>query len=343
MDLTAGLDPTVDEVTAETPSNPEYREGTSMWLWDDAGRVTLPRVGLESVGAGWESARMVTVNVARLDGRVYVVWDDVPPHPAIDAAGRPRVLGAGPLRFECIEPFVRWRFVFEGKAAETTVDDQIAGRAPRGRDTAAASSVPVAVDLDTRMAAPAVVQGSLGGIGRPVGEHRFEQVFVAEGRVQIGAEEIPFKGGGLRIHRKGRNRTAPSDFFGHCWQSALFPSGRAFGLNHHHPRPDGSLKFLEGWVMYEDGQVLAAQIRSTPWMHSMQPSGEDVSLTFDTARGEVHIAGETVASTFLPTRQTRGGGASEGAAMFTNLQQGTARYRWDGEDTFGMIERSYLP
>jgi hypothetical protein len=337
------LDPAVDEVTAETPSDPEYREGTSMWIWDDAGRTTLPRVAVECVGATWESARMVTANVAMPDGRVYVVHDDAPPHPVRDAAGRSRVLGAGPIRFECIEPFVQWRFSLDGKAAATTVHDQIGGKAPRGADVAVASSVPVAVDLDTRMATPAWVQGALGGTGFVAGEHRFEQLFKAEGTVRIDGEEIPFSGSGLRIHRKGGTRTGPSDFFGHAWQSAIFPSGRAFGYIHYYPRPDGSPKFVEGWVMHDDGEVLAAQIVDTPWMGAMQASGEDVSMTFRSARGDVHIEGETFTSTFIPARLNRDPASPVGASMRTNLQQGTARYRWDGEEALGMIERSYLP
>jgi len=258
----------------------------------------------------------------------------VPPHPATDAAGRPRVLGAGPIRFECVEPFAHWRLTFDGKAAETTVQDQIGGRSPRGGDIHAASTVPIAVDLDTRMAAPPWVQGALGGQGFVPGEDRFEQLFTAAGTVHIDGEEIPFSGGGLRIHRKGGNRTPHSDFFGHNWQSALFPSGRAFGFIHYYPRPDRSLKFVEGWLIDDDGEVQAAEIIDTPWMRHIPTIGEDVSLTFRTSRGDVRIEGETSLSTFHPERPIRD------AVTFPSLQQGIARYRWNGEEAFGMIERS---
>ncbi len=332
MNVTGELDPTIDEVTAQTPTQPDFREGTSMWIWDDAGRVGLPRVAVECVGATWDTARIVMVNVALPDGRNCIAFENAPAHPVSDAAGRPRVLGAGPLRFECVEPFAQWRMSLDGQLTATTVHDQIA-RGSRGEDTGA-DPVPVTVELDARMAAPPWVQGSLGGEGFIPGEDRFEQLFTATGTVRIGDETLALSGGGLRIHRKGANRTPTSDFFGHAWQSALFPSGRAFGYIHYYPRPDGSSKFVEGWIMEDDGEVLPAQLVHTPWMRDMQPSGEDVSLTFRTARGDVRIEAETVMSTFHPERQV-----SEGVP-FPTLHQGIARYRWEGEEVLGMIERS---
>jgi hypothetical protein len=51
-------------------------------------------------------------------------------------------------------------------------------------------------------------------------------------------------------------------------------------------------------------------------------------------RGDYPITGETALSTFSPAAPIRDGVA------FPPVQQGIARYRWDGEDTYGMIERS---
>jgi hypothetical protein len=354
-DLTGGLDASADEVTAQTPSSPDFREGVSMWIWDDAGRIGLPRVAVEAVGATWETSRGATLNLTTPDGRVLLAWANEPPHPTVDREGRPRRFGAGPLRFECVEPFSRWRVVFDGLAMETTVRDQIAGRAPllapsaqvvddeddrrdpvplpQSLDSAALGKVPVGVDIDTRMAAPPWVQGSLGGEGFIPGEDRFEQLFWAEGMVRVDGQEIPIAGGGLRIHRKGGNRTDPSDFFGHCWHSAIFPSGRSFGFIHYFPRPDGSKKFCEGWVT-DRGTRLAAQVLDTPWLQRMQPSGEDIGFTLRTDRDDVHVEGETFMSAFFPLRQMGKG------VNFPPLQQGIARYRWEGEEAYGMIERS---
>ncbi len=56
------------------------------------------------------------------------------------------------------------------------------------------------------------------------------------------------------------------------------------------------------------------------------------SLTLRTADGDIHIEGETVLSTYVAA-----GSHPEFAPL---LQQAGARYRWDGEETFGMLERS---
>ena len=46
------------------------------------------------------------------------------------------------------------------------------------------------------------------------------------------------------------------------------------------------------------------------------------------------ITAETWLSAFFPLRRVRED------VTFPPLQQGIARYRWDGEEAFGMIERS---
>src|SRR3546814_11822190 len=43
-----------------------------------------------------------------------------------------------------------------------------------------------------------------------------------------------FRGTGTRIHRQSIRRL--DGFFGHCWLSALFPDGRAFGCLAYPPR-----------------------------------------------------------------------------------------------------------
>ena len=78
IDVTGGLDGATDEVTAATPTVPTYREGTSMWVWDDQGQVGLPRVAVEAVGATWETAQMATLNLALPGGRVLLAYANEP-------------------------------------------------------------------------------------------------------------------------------------------------------------------------------------------------------------------------------------------------------------------------
>jgi hypothetical protein len=307
-DLTGRLDLAIDEVTSVTPTDPTYREGVSIWVWDDAGRFGFPRIGVEAVGRTW-TERFATALCFGRPGEVPQVFrDESTSHPVFDAGGRPRVLGAGPLRFECIEPFVRWRVTF--------VHHELT------------------LELDAQSVTPPWVQGMYVAEGHHVpGESRFEQLCTVVGTVRVGGIVTRFSGGGLRIHRKGGNRSDYGDFYGHNWQSARFASGRAFGFMHYRPRPDGTPKYREGWLL-DDGRIVAARVEDTPWMTDTQPSGEDVSFTLHTADRSVRIAGETFVSSFRPPRPIGDG------TTFPLLHSGIARYDWDGEAAYGMIERS---
>jgi hypothetical protein len=141
-----------------------------------------------------------------------------------------------------------------------------------------------------------------------------------------------FTGSGLRIRRQGVRDV--SEFWGHAWQSALFPSGRAFGYIAYPPRPDGTESYNEGYLFDGDGDLIPAKVRRAPWLRQLTRNGKDVSLELETADGITCIEGETVVSTYelgLPEY-----------LEFPVIFQGTVRYRWDGEETYGMLERSSM-
>jgi hypothetical protein len=333
IDLTGGLAPATDEVTAEAPSDPAYREGTSMWIWDDGGRVGLPRCGVECVGATWDTSRMTILNLTLPDGRVLLDMQSAQPVGAADADGRPRVLGAGPMRFVCVEPYLHWQFEFDGTARAADVAALTAARiAGGGADVG--EMVDVNVSVDARTVCPPWVQGSLEPDGAFIpGEQRFEQLFRANGTVTIGGDSIELSGGGLRIHRVGGNRSDYTVFRGHCWQSTFFPSGRAFGMMQYMPNPDGSPRYHEGWIL-DDGRIMPAKYVDAPWLRDTNSSGQDVSFTARTADGDIHIEATTSHSVISPER--KGGDV----VAFPTLQQGIATYRWGDEAAQGMIERS---
>jgi hypothetical protein len=327
IDLTGGMSPAIDEMRVEPPPSPTFREGAAMFVWDDAGRFGIPRAMVEAVGATWEAARVVLLYVGQPGGRLLRCRQEAPAHPVTDRAGRPRVLGGGPMRFECLDPFTRWRLTFEGTAGDVTAQGE----------PLAGGGAPVTLSVEAQMTAPPWVQGSRDpeGYFNP-GEHRFEQHFDARGALAVDGVETPFTGGGLRIHRTGGVRGTGEDFYGHVWQTARFPSGRAFGFMHYHPRPDGSQRYREGWVLDRDGIVPARPV-ATPWLTRVQQEGEDVSLTLRTPGGDARIEAETFVSWFRPA-QVR----PDRPTTFPTLQSGIAKYRWDGEEAYGMIERSMV-
>ena len=91
------------------------------------------------------------------------------------------------------------------------------------------------------------------------------------------------RGGGLRIRRTGVRQLAA--FRGHAWQSAVFPSGRAFGCLLYPPRTDGKSTFNEGYLFEGDGELVPARVVQAPWLGDLRPSGEDVSVTLETVDG----------------------------------------------------------
>ncbi len=336
IDLTGGLDEEREFVFATQPGDPEMRESVNVWVWDDGGEVGLPRVGVEAVADQWET-HDIQVNLAQADGRVLNVFANGKVHDPLGADGRPRILGAGLLAFELIEPFRHWRVRIDGTAVETSTQAQINGWMPgqSGGDV-----VPIELDLDIRSAAPPWEAGTLleeaGRVlatqeeGDLMGGPRFEQLFRATGTLRIGDDARELKGGGLRIRRTGIRRLAT--FWGHAWQSALFPSGRAFGCNLYPPRADGKTTFNEGYLFDGDGGLIPARVVQAPWLGELRPKGQDVTVVLESERGTTTIRGETLLSTFMVMPPEIGGGL--------HLQQAIARYTWDDESAVGMIERS---
>lgn len=343
IDLTGGIDPQRELTFAERPDNPEMRDSVSFWVFDDAGELGLPRVGIEALAENW-GAHAVQVNVAFPDGRVYRTREDGASWSPIGPDGRPTVLGGGPLGFECLREFDTWRVTFDGQLTATSSADLVEGRKT-------GPLVDAAFEVDAVLAVPPWVQGELdtqSGTqlrksveGDLMGGPRYEQLFRARGTLTVDGDRRTFTGSGLRIRRQGVRKL--EGFWGHCWQSALFPGGRAFGYIAYPPRPDGEPTFNEGYLFTGDGELIPARVVEAPWLRRLQPLGEDVSVLLETAEGRVRIEGETVLSTHDITDPRDV--PEEMAALLANwtfpaLQQAGVRYTWDGEQTYGMLERS---
>jgi hypothetical protein len=342
-DLTGGIDPSREQVFANRPDNPEMRDSVSFWTVDDRGEVGLPRIGIEAVAANWDN-HDVQVNVAFPDGRVYRLRENGPSLPARGPDGKPTVLGAGDLAFRCIEPFDTWTMTYDGKAVQTSSADLVAGK--KGGPL-----VDIQFYVEAKMTVPPWVQGALQADaatqlktsveGDLMGGPRYEQLYRASGSVTVDGLTQQFTGSGLRIRRQGVRKLA--GFWGHCWQSAVFPSGKAFGYIAYPPRPDGQPTFNEGYLFTGEGPLIPARVVQAPWLTRLQALGEDVSVVLETADGTTRIEGETVFSTHDIHHDDDTWSVhalKEEIPSFPALQQAGVRYRWDGEQTYGMLERS---
>jgi hypothetical protein len=335
LDLSGGLDPEFEHFLAATPADPQMRDSASLWIIDQGGRIAFPRVTIDAIGEHWDRP-WLQLNLALPDGRALRVWDRLPAHAPIGADGRASVLGAGPLRFACIEPFRRWEMAFEGEAEQSTTAAQMAGEA-------GGTPVPLAFHIAAEMAAPPWLMGGMtaeaarqmraGEDGaRMMGGLRYEQLCRVSGWARVGGEEWKIAGTGMRVRRQGvRNMGAAP---GHCQHSALFPSGRAFGAIAFAPAADGAQSFNEAFLVLDGGRRVSARVVRAPWMTRLAAGGEDATLVLESEAGTVRIAGETLLTTFDHNLFEM--------ADTSVLEQGTARYLWDGEETIGLIERCTL-
>ncbi|MGN6474676.1 MAG: DUF7064 domain-containing protein [Mycobacteriales bacterium] len=338
VDLTGGKPAEWECVFATQPDDPDMRESINAWIWDDSGEFAIPRLGVEAPADRWDT-HDIQVNLAFADGNVYSMYGPHPAHDPIGADGRPRILGAGPLRLEIVEPYAHLRITVDGVAQAMTVYDQMKGFFP---GQTGGDEVPVRAEIDLRPCVPPWENGTMseeahrvlaeqdegGLVGIP---WRFEQLSRATGTVTVGERTYSLNGGANRIRRQGVRRLAT--FRGHAWQAALFPSGRGFAYQIFPPRTDGLPTYNEGYVFSGDGELIPARVVSAPWLRELRPSGEDVSVVIETADRTHVIGGETVASTFMVMPPEVSGGGMQ-------LQQAVTRYSWDGETGMGMTERS---
>lgn len=327
-----GLAPEQDLVLPGKPDNPEMRESVSVWLFEENGAFAFPRGGIEAEAALWDNRRF-QANFSFADGRVLDGAGQAPPPSPIGADGRPTIIGAGPLVFQCIDPFKRWTMRFDGPARNGTVAEQIGGGfGQRGQ-------AQVRLDVDMTMVTPAWVQqtatdtsnmseaeaadAAAMGLG-----YRMEHLFRAVGTLHIDGRSHPFRGTGSRIHRQSiRSLTG---FTGHCWLSAVFPDGRAFGMIVYPPRADGSEGHNEAYV-YQNGRMYEARSIDTPFLRRIVDKGDELAITLESDLGISRITGTTLLSTFR---------VGNPDMMGLNLQQGGALYRWDDQTAYGMVERS---
>lgn len=331
--LGGDLAPEQDLVLPQRPDHPEMRESVSLWLFEENGAFGFPRMGIEAEASCWEDRRF-QANFAFADGRVLNGAGRAAPPPPLGPDGRPTIIGAGVLVFECIQPFSRWTVAFDGLAVDGHVSQQIGNtldpqRTSRVRLDAVMTMVTPAWVQDTgpdklaTMTAEAAADAAFMGLG-----YRFEHLFRAEGTLHIDGAAQPFRGSGLRIHR--RSIRPLEGFRGHCWQSALFPDGRAFGYIAYPPHEDGSESYNQGYV-YQDGRMYPARALTIPWLRRIVAAGDDVTVELESELGRTCIEGVSTLSTFRVGNPDIGG---------LNLQQGGARYRWGEQSAYGMIERS---
>ena len=336
-DLTGGLDSAFEYVLTEPQITPGMQEGINWWLWDDAGAFGMPRLAAEAYAPDWDNQQSL-INLIEPGGRLLRNWEFGPAHKVIGPDGKASHFGSGALGFDCIEPFRRYRTKCFGAAYEGTFDQMVRP----GFTTQKLAGL--SFDIEAEPVVPPWKQGTMspdaedrmakGTEADFMGGERYEQLCRVKGTINFDGQERSFTGGALRVRRAGVRKI--EGFWGHCWQSAVFPDGKAFGYIAYPPRPDGQPSYNEGYVYLGKGKLIPAKVVQAPWLTAMRFSGEDVSLVLETFDGTQYpIGGETFGG--MPTT------SHAGMAAMPPLLQSIVHYEWDGEQAYGMMERSNLP
>lgn len=339
VDLTSGLEPSVDYPITDAEVGALTGENHAFWVFDDSGELALLNCHLQSgethgaaseaardtVAAGWERRRE-SFTFALPGEQLLVDF-------AFGEATTPEGPGGAGWTFRCIEPFTRWDGRYRGQARATTPQELQAGLI----DLKAGTRVPVECDLELTMAVPAWVNGSfIEGPGAAQGllfegVPRYEQLFRAQGVVRVDGTEHTIDGTGLRTHRYGRRDV--TGIAGHSWLSAVFPDGRAFGVKRF-PTAEGGVLSSEGFTTVPGGPLVGARVLESPWMTSLQYSGEEFEVVLETAEGVERIKGRVAATSY-----TMGLGVDHAPGSWV-IGHAMAHYTWDGQQAHGLLERS---
>lgn len=330
-DYASGLPATYEQVTLEPPRDqPGFGENHAFWIHDEASGVHINGHLLTCEDVGAFDQRITKLSILFPNGRTLLLRETGGTSDLSTAAG-------ANLRYQCLEPFRRWRCSFKGVMQDVTV-----ARSYMSGVSAEYHRVPVSFEIDTEMGAPAWIQGAfteggLGPVASFIGGERYEQLFRATGQLTVGGVRLAISGCGNRTHRLGRRdltatTTAPR-MLGHVWAAALFPSGGGFGLQAY-PTADGGMLWAEGYVI-RDGALVGAQVLRAPWLNSYWSRGERLAISLRSHDGELfEIAGETLGT--VVGARLPGASPAEQLSLF----QAYARYEMRGETAINMIERS---
>lgn len=320
----------------DRPDNPEVRDSATFWVMDQSGALALPRVTLDAISNRWNHPNL-QLNLVLADGRCASLWTGEPGNIHMDPQGRAVARSVGPLRFQCHEPFQHWSMSFNGAVTLLPANPKRSDAVPLP-----SKPTPLAFSFEARMCVPPWLMGGVsdeaaeamrsGGASALMGGVRYEQLCRVQGWLRLADRDYPVDGTGMRVRRQGVRQMSAA--LGHCQLSALFPSGKAFGAIVMAPGPAQPPVFNEAFLYTPDEGRVPARVVTAPWMKRLSSGDEDANLVLETPQGNVTIEGRTLLS-LLDDEHFE-------MAATAVLQQGTARYRWDGEETIGLLERCSL-
>ena len=306
---TAGYPVEVDWPQTGAKDPPGYHEAIWTWGYDPASRVGYYLYLLHDQQD--ETLRQEIITLYLPDGSLL--------RGAAKGRGSAGRTAAGEnLALTCIAPFQTWETRYRGELTPIAWDAQ----APEGQ--------PVPVDLAFTMQAGAPAWNVEGDWGEARPNMRFHQLYrLTDGELALGDKRLPLGGATMRGH--SRRERDLSKYTGHVVATALFDSGRAFGMFCFFGQ-GLNLKNPHGYVVI-DGVLHEAILEEIPPIRRKQRAGEALRFVLAGAFGRVVVTGETLSTTFV----VRDEGPQAGLAT----SMGIARYEWDGEVAYGPIDRCH--
>lgn len=246
--------------------------------------------------------------------------------------------GAGPygpgLRYECLEPYRRWRKTFRGPARRVSGDALRAGALTDGRH------VPLEFELTYTSLAPVFELGDMHE--QNWASWHYEQHCRVDGTLIVDGEPIELHGSGIRDHSTGtRDLTGLRN---HIWCHAEFPSGRAFCLMYL-SNGDGTGRMNHAALCKGNEVRYGRLISAAPLLDDWSQRGDDYEMVFDFEGEEVAMSAHILqvgALTLCGPGELAIGNATGDDGAHHLLSEAMTRFTCDGETGYGLSERSVI-
>ena len=330
-----GLPPQSESVLEQAPSEPFWCENLLFALYDPGCDVGF-WLHLGTVPNDWTMWEERVLLLLPQGEGFLSMW-------SFHRTAPQRRPAASSLEVRCLEPFRRWRVVFDGYAVHTTEEQMIAGASPPGERRR------LVVDLDVECVggawdAAVAASGSRGSgslDSQGWAKEHYEQLFRASGRVTVGSDEHDFEGAGWRDHSRGpRGGDTGAAWGGHVIMGGLCASGRGFILSRYWT-PEGLVTLEGGGVVDGGGRLRYARVESAPRLTEFVRAGESlpVGLSWDT--GHLDLECVTRRSMWTPMRK-KYAAAVDMTGTGLNYALNFSRCVWEGEEGWVYSERSEM-
>lgn len=238
----------------------------------------------------------------------------------------------GTLSFRCDDPLLRWTVKADAMARPTTLAALADGLLADGE------VIPVSFEYGFEAMTPMWDLGAADMSGQSWALTHYEQAGRVAGRLRCGERVWEISGTGMRDHSHGPRNFA--HFRRGSWVHAEFPSGRVFAALRMWTNDDTVA--LNRAFISEDGKLREVTPTEMPTLESARSDPRSITVRLDDGGQEAVIEVEVIAAKTMtlaePNEILHGVDRSDPGIKIIN--EAIVRCRWDGEEGYGLCERS---